>query len=937
MSASTGSYTQAQLVYLAQWITRSGPSATTLVNTAAQSRVDLNPHQVEAALFALRGTERSSVFSNGVLLADEVGLGKTIEAGLVLAQHWAAKKKRLLLVVPASLRKQWQQELLDKFLLESEIVDGQTARLVRGNVFEHQKIVIVSYEFASKRHEELAQIDWQLVVMDEAHRLRNLHKDGQRAANLLAALGQRRKILLTATPFQNSLSELWSLVHFLDQDYLGDLGSFDLQYRGRRDDDHKLRELSARLAPICQRTLRRQVAADGQISFTKRYAITLDFSPHPDERQLYDQVSAWLQNPDSIAFDIKSRHLVTLVIRKILASSSYAIATTLEKSIERLAANQSISLADALIQETTLDSELDAYSKSELVSAREKVQAELSAVRSYHELAKGITTNAKGEALLEALGRAFESNEKLAGSARKAVVFTESVRTQNYLQGLLSDHGYAGKIVLLNGNNSDPASQHIYRDWMQKHQGSAQISGSKNADMKAAIVAAFRDQAEIMIATESGAEGINLQFCQILVNYDLPWNPQRIEQRIGRVHRYGQKCDVIVVNFVNTTNQVDRQVHNLLHTKLKLFDGVFGASDEILGALESGLDLEREINNILEQRRGEDEIAAGFAELQQRLDGTLRVTEAQTREKVLANFDTDVVDRLRDRRQNTKLGLDERQLHWQAFAAGALGAQTAHQTISLAQTHYALDWEQAQLANIELIRADLEPFQERLEYWRGQKVQDCQLRFHYQKCAQKFSDLEAYLGQSGFLHCRKVSTQSMDEGEYLLVAATNADGAALDPQTAQRLLLVPATILALLPAERTLQPSLAREIEAEQAKLDASLDYKNRQWFDQENDRLERWGDDQNAALTLKIKEFDQHIKDQRKAMRAVDDFKTRVELKRELAMLEQKRDAALADFYLKKKEIAEKIESLIDHAEHLLSKQNTIEALFTLEWELTP
>lgn len=928
-------FADAQLIYLAHWLTRAGPSSAALINTAAQSRVDLNPHQVDAALFALRATERSNVFAKGVLLADEVGLGKTIEAGLVLAQHWAAKKRRLLLVVPASLRKQWSQELADKFLLHAEIIDGQSSQS-GASLFSRDSVLIVSYEFASKRHEEIAQIDWHLVVFDEAHRLRNLHKDRLHATNLLTALGSRRKILLTATPFQNSLSELWSLVHFLDQDYLGDLASFELQYRSKDTNDARLRELSQRLAPICQRTLRRQVAEDGQISFTRRYAITLDFSPSPDEVALYNQVSEWLLDPESVAFSKNSRHLVTMVIRKILASSSFAISATLEKVIERLESEQSFNIDDALAQETTFDQEFDADKAGAAKAIKEKLLAELATVKSYRALAARITSNAKGDALLTALKRAFESNQNLAGSARKAVIFTESVRTQSYLKTLLESNGYAGRVVLLNGSNADESSKRTYLAWLAKNRDTANVSNSKSADMKAAIVAAFRDDAEIMIATESGAEGINLQFCQILVNFDLPWNPQRIEQRIGRVHRYGQKCDVIVVNFVNTQNQVDRQVHDLLRDKLKLFDGVFGASDEVLGALENGIDLEFEINKILEQRRGENQIAVGFAELRAKLDDVLRVTQAQTREKVLANFDTDVLERLSDTRLQTRLGLSERQRHWMAFARGALNAVIEPQAIAIAGQRYAMDWQVANQENIALVHADLAPFQAALSHWVAQSVPAQgpaqRLLMRYSALGQNLSNVEALIGKAGVLHCCKVIAHSMDAGEYLVVSACTADGAALDADTARRLLLVPAS--AGIATGLSDAFALAQS-KVELARLDSTLDQQNQRWFEQESERLERWGDDQNAALQVQVKDLDRAIKDRRKAMRAVDDFKQRVDIKRELSTLETRRDAVLAEFYQSKKKISHDIERLIDLAEQQLSKSHEVVPLFSVEWEL--
>ena len=202
------------------------------------------------------------------------------------------------------------------------------------------------------------------------------------------------------------------------------------------------------------------------------------------------------------------------------------------------------------------------------------------------------------------------------GGQRKAVVFTESRRTQEYLNELLEGHGFKGRTVLLNGSNNDPQSRQIYQDWIERHHGSARISHSRTADMKAALVEKFKsDEADILISTEAGGEGINLQFCSLLINYDLPWNPQKVEQRIGRIHRYGQKNDVVVVNFVNRRNPADQRVFQLLGEKLKLFEGVFGASDEILGAIAS-IDIEKHIYEIYQKCQTADDIQYAFDQLQ---------------------------------------------------------------------------------------------------------------------------------------------------------------------------------------------------------------------------------------------------------------------------------------------------------------------------------
>src|SRR5207249_5353933 len=203
------------------------------------------------------------------------------------------------------------------------------------------------------------------------------------------------------------------------------------------------------------------------------------------------------------------------------------------------------------------------------------------------------------------------------------------------------------KVMRFNGTNTDPFSRGIYQRWLAKHAGTDRVTASPSADLRAALVDHFRDEATIMIATESAAEGINLQFCNLVVNYDLPWNPQRIEQRIGRCHRYGQKFDVVVVNFLNKKNAADQRVYQLLDQKFRLFDGVFGASDEVLGTIESGVDFEKRIVAIYQKCRSPEQISFEFDQLQQELESEIDDKRREAREQLLNNFDQEVVEKVR--------------------------------------------------------------------------------------------------------------------------------------------------------------------------------------------------------------------------------------------------------------------------------------------------
>jgi SNF2 family DNA or RNA helicase len=620
------------------------------------AKVEMKPHQVDAALFALK-----SPLAKGVILADEVGLGKTIEAGLVIAQRWAERRRRILLIVPASLRKQWAQELHTKFSIPSLILDAKVVKDLKkqdraAKPFEPTNaVVIVSYEFADKHIDAIGTLAWSVVVIDEAHRLRNVHKrsDSARAKKLKQALGGERgpfRVLLTATPLQNSLMELYGLVSIVDEHVFGDEAAFKANYVGRGAGASGPLMLRERLQSVVRRTLRKTVLDAGHISYTKRNLHLEHFEPADKEHLLYEGVSKFLQRQDTILFGDRNNPLVLMGYQKILGSSTYAIAQTLSSSIATLKRRHRASLADVTDIETE-DEWSEAAEDDEDDEPVEvdpaKLKAEIAELTALRDLAASIGPNAKGEKLIQVLPKILD--EIVAkGGARKAVIFTESVRTQKYLRDLLDAN-----------SNNDPESRAVYEGWRRKHANTDTISGSKTADMKAAIVDAFRDQKTILIATESGAEGINLQFCSLVINFDLPWNPQRVEQRIGRCHRFGQKIDVTVVNLLNLKNRAEHRIHELLNSKFRLFEGVFGASDQVLGVLGDGIDFEARVLSIVSKARPAHEVEAEFDKLQAELEASIAADMATARQTAIDNLDTTVVQRLKDRDGEIKGVLDE--------------------------------------------------------------------------------------------------------------------------------------------------------------------------------------------------------------------------------------------------------------------------------------
>jgi len=644
---------------------KAGRPTDRLASALSEARVDLNPHQVEAAAFALESLPRG-----GCMLADEVGLGKTIEAGIVLAQLVAEGKGRVLVLTPATLRAQWQAELQGKFELESVIVDGRSVRAGH-NPFEQPVPVIASHPFAAGRAEQIRQLSWDLVIIDEAHRLRNAHRPGNKIARALRdALRDRPKLLLTATPLQNELMELFGLMSFLDEQILGPEHAFKSHYVVDPEvgglPEPRLQDIRERLSPAVHRTLRRQVRE--YVRFTNRRSMVEDFAPSEDEQSLYDEVSEYLRRNEAAAIEPGKRTLLTLVYRKLLASSTFAIAPTLRTLAESLrrridAARRGAEAAGLVEPEETSawTEEAEAWSDEPgrpSFPALATLEAEAFELERYAARAESIRVNAKGEALKRALDRLF-TVARAHQWPEKAVVFTESRRTQTYLADLLSTHGWAGRISLLSGDAGRP-------------------------EERQALVDEFRDRTQILLSTEAGAEGLNLQFCNLVVNYDLPWNPQRIEQRIGRCHRYGQQRDVLVLNFLNRQNAADARLYELLERKLHLFDGVFGASDEILGALETGIDFEKRVLDIYQSCRSTEEIGRAFDALREDLEHRIDARMTQARSLLLERFDGDVRRRLRMAGEEAEAAVDRHRRNARAFARQVLGKEARGRTVSAA-------------------------------------------------------------------------------------------------------------------------------------------------------------------------------------------------------------------------------------------------------------
>ncbi|HPS58545.1 MAG TPA: SNF2-related protein [Spirochaetota bacterium] len=553
----------------------------------SNSRTRILAHQVESTHRIVNS------FRQRFLIADEVGLGKTIEAGLVIKEMiYRHNYTRILIVCPASLLFQWQNEMESKFnekfiIMDRRLLGRAAAGNGGANPWNVHNKVICSLDFIKNKNfeDDLSRTHWDAVIFDEAHRLRRDSSAATIAYNAAEVISSRTKslILLSATPFRGKLEELYYLIALLDKNILGPFQTF---YNEFCIDCSDLSVLKRKLDQVVIRRTKNEIGG-----FTKRYARTIRFDLYDDERFLYDETTRYVAEEFNRALQSENRAVgfVMTVFQKLLDSSSYALRIALSNRSARLKEllaraagdhEQLVSFNNNFFDSGTMPDADDTDENCELVVQRtiDELKLEIATLDRLVEIALRIEVNKKGEKLVRLI-----SDLSKKGHA-KFLIFTQFRTTQDYLYSILS--GYDTVV----------------------------FNGSMNRDQKEEAILKFRESAEVLIATEAGGEGRNMQFCDVLVNYDLPWSPLKIEQRIGRIHRFGQPNDVHIYNF-STRDTVAERVLEVLTEKLKLFEESIGTPDIMLGQIEdevnlntlfmelaSGRKKKREVDNELTER-----------------------------------------------------------------------------------------------------------------------------------------------------------------------------------------------------------------------------------------------------------------------------------------------------------------------------------------------
>lgn len=546
------------------------------------SRIDIEPYQVQAAYEILNS------YDHRYLIGDEVGLGKTIEAAIVIEELIARDRAdRVLIVTPAPLTEQWQAEMREKFdrdymVYERDYVEATKNAKPNENVWTQENRIITSIDFA-KQDDMLAALqnldeEWDIAVFDESHHLTARRgSDGAKNKTDRYRVGEAVAensdglIFLTGTPHKGKPDQFYFMVSLLDPYRFRD--EYDISPEGLED-------------LMIRRLKEDMYNPDGTKMFPEKNIRTIGVDLTPQERRLYDNVTDYIREHYNLATqaDNNAAGFAMAIYQKRLVSSIHAIRESLKKRIVTIKAGgtdpEDLSqTVQSLLDEYRSDPELLTEAQREKVEEElggvavsqnpEHIQRELGIVEDLYRQAKAIDKDSKGEQLREVIDSILEEDPD-----EKVLVFTEYTDTLEYL-----------------------------RDHILSDRDTAQIYGDLNQSQRRGQIEKFREDANVMIATDAAREGLNLQFAHFMVNYDLPWNPTRIDQRIGRLHRYNQENTVEIRNlFVNDTRESD--ILELLMDKIEEIESTLGMNSDVLGLVLDDFDIEDQIMSTI---AGEDD------------------------------------------------------------------------------------------------------------------------------------------------------------------------------------------------------------------------------------------------------------------------------------------------------------------------------------------
>ena len=905
-------FSDEQIAYFKEYILlkNSGDDVARISSSLFDSKISLNPHQISAALAFFKNPKKK-----GMIFADEVGLGKTIEAGLVISQYWYEQKRHILIICPASLIKQWNEELMEKFHLESTILDGKT---VKDSSFTWNAGIYITSVNTVYLNKERFGIKFDLIVIDEAHKLRNVYKDkGVMAPAIKEIFSGQKKLLLTATPFQNNLQELYGLMLLIDEDIFLDFAVFKEKYiNGYANNKESLNSI---VSNYVIRTLRKDVVK--YINYTKRNVMLANYELLDSEKEIYKRIEELIYSQDMcIVYGTAQLHLIILLLQKLLSSSIYAVRSTLYNIKYRLENGESVDfIFDGKDDDDITDMSIDGKISDKFVGDIDECVAFIDSVK--HD--------SKLERLKGAIADIYEQFETDKTRNKKILIFTESKKTQEYLFWELSST--YDKILLFNGENTGIQINDIYAKWISKHNVNKKIA--KNIAIRRAIVDAFENDYEIMIATDAAAEGLNLQFCSVIVNYDLPWNPQKIEQRIGRCHRYGQKNDVIVINMLNDSSNIDKRIYELLSGKLGVFEETFGSSDKILGSTNLSENIEDAIRNIYKSCRSPEEIEKGFEELQntfkEEIESAIRASENDLDtyfdEEVAKAFDFQYVEATRI--------VDEM-------------ADLFYCIIKQCLPNAIFYYEEYSFINDGIRRTVLAKYDDKAEFCSissdfGKKILDSVesdnlnevnvLELDYSNSGRKIGFLDEVSQRRGYICVSKITYESFETSESLVLTGQFDDGTIIPEDVCHKILKLVCSANRGL-STQAFNNQLKLRHDSDVKDRIASISEYNANIFQEELEYIDNWADSMIEKVQLSVK----NMRDERKELQMTCDFTNSVEekakIQEQIHKLSKKINTSWVELAQLEDEIEDRRYTLINNLKAEKDKSVSVKKLFEVE-----
>lgn len=902
-------FSEEQVAYFKEYILlkNGGGDISRLSSSLFDSKISLKPHQINAALAFFKNPKKK-----GMLFADEVGLGKTIEAGLVISQYWYEQKRRILIICPASLVKQWNEELMDKFHLYSVILDGKT---INNSSFSwNDGIYIMSVNTVYLNKEKFG-IKFDLIVIDEAHKLRNVYKDkGVMAPAIKEVFSGQKKLLLTATPFQNNLLELFGLMSLVDEDIFPDFAVFKEKYiKNYADNKENLKSIVSNYAI---RTLRKDVIK--YINYTKRNVILANYDLQPAEKEIYYHIEKLIYSQGmSAVYGTAQLHLIIILLQKLLSSSVYAVRSTLANIKYRLERGEKV---DFISDEgEVIDMEASNSLNDGFIGDIEECISFIDSVKK----------DSKLDRLKLAVADIYEQFKTDSTRNKKILIFTESKKTQKYLFKELSK-AYS-KILAFNGENTGNQINEIYAKWSTEHNLESKIS--KSIATRRAIIDAFENEFEILIATDAAAEGLNLQFCSVMINYDLPWNPQKIEQRIGRCHRYGQKSDVIVVNLLNNSSNIDKRIYDLLSSKLGIFEETFGCSDKILGSTNLSENIEDAIRNVYKSCRSPEEIEKGFEALQntfkEEIENAIKASESDLDtyfdEEVSKAFDFQYVEatRIVDEMADLFYCIIKESLPCAEF----IDSEYSFIVDGVRKTVLAKNDENAEFCSISSDFGQRILQQVDADNLDGVNV----LELDYSGSKHKIGFLDNSSQHGGRICVSKITYESFETSEALVLTGQFDDKSAIPEDICHKLLKLPLKSNNGRSQKLCIQELEQRHSDEVKERVESISAY-NSKVFQEELEYIDNWAD----SLIEKVQLVVKNMRAKRKELQMTCDFTNNVEekakIQEQIHELSKKINKSWVELAQLEDEIEDRRYALIENLRAEKDKSVTVKKLFEVE-----